>query len=88
MADDFVRVSLAGNRVGVRSRGCQSTREACHCQIEASPEEMNGTGFANESRTKFLQYLVSLQKNAPEPVGILWIVGSVLVVFVGLRRCN
>src|SRR5262249_17064943 len=46
----------------------RATRKAGRREIEAAPEEVNGTRFANEAGAKLLEYAVGLQQRTPEAV--------------------
>ena len=57
-----------------------------HGQIKTAPEKMHRTAFAAETRAKLLKYAIALHQNAPEPVGILAIVGAVLFILIERDR--
>src|SRR5215467_6958885 len=60
--------------------------KTCYRQIKAPPEEMHRTAFAAETRTKFLENAIGLQKNAPEAVGIFQIISSVFFIMIERDR--
>src|SRR5437762_2188791 len=86
-AAHLLRVSLARNRIrqmwnSARMRRCEPARETGHCEIKAAPEKMHRTAFATKTRAEFLKYASALQQDAPKPICIFWIVGSMLVVLI------
>src|SRR6478736_9349189 len=60
--------------------------ETRHCQIKTAPEKMHRTAFAAETRAKVLKHAIALQQDAPKPICIFWIVGSMLVVLIEWNR--
>src|SRR5208282_5500554 len=85
-AVDFVRIGFA--RDGVDSGPLRSTaaREARGCQVKASPEKMDRTGFANEKRAKLLEDGLAAYENPPKAVGVFGIVGGMLRVLIEGNR--
>src|SRR5439155_20928508 len=75
-AAHLVRVGLARDPVGeVRDTAGvarrRTPREACHGEVEAAPEEMDGAALADETGTERLQHAVRLYEHAPEALGVL-----------------
>src|SRR5205085_3707528 len=66
------RVRQMGNATGMRRR--RATGKARNREIEAAPEKMDRTAFTAETRTKFLENPISLQKHTPESIGVFRIV--------------
>src|SRR5258706_15023690 len=54
-ADDFVRISFAGDGIGSGTFGSAPPGEPRHRQVEASPEKMHRTAFPDEAGAKFLE---------------------------------
>src|SRR5436190_8291993 len=73
-----------GNAAGMRWR--RPSGKARHRQIEAAPEKMHRTAFAAETRTKFLENTIGLQKHAPEAVGIFQIISGVFLIMIERDR--
>src|SRR5688572_30433680 len=86
MADDFMRVSLARDYVGVRPRRRGLARKTRDCHIEAAPEKMHRTTLADESRAKLLENGVHFYERAPEAVRILSVVRRMIVVVFEANR--
>src|SRR4029077_3009078 len=87
----FLTVGLARDRVrqmwnSSRMRRRWPSGETRHCQIKTAPEKMHRTAFAAETRAKFLKYASAFQQDAPKPICIFWIVGSMLVVLIEWNR--
>src|SRR5579871_6986055 len=61
-------------------RRCGSTGKACDGEIEAAPEKMHRTGFADEAGTKALQDSIHLNQHAPKRVRRSRIIGSMSAV--------
>src|SRR5438046_2153313 len=87
----FLRIGLAGDRVGqmgdpagMRRRG--PAGKARYREIKAAPEKMHRTAFAAETRTKFLENPIGLQKHAPESIGIFRIVSRVFLIAIERDR--
>src|SRR5579862_344024 len=64
-----------------KDRGAAAGK-ARNCEVEASPEEMHGTAFADESRAELLHHTVGLQQHLPKAPGVLGIVCRMRVVAV------
>src|SRR6476646_9263411 len=73
-----------GNAAGMRRRG--PAGKAGYREIEAAPEKMHWTALAAETRTKFLENPISLQKHTPEPIGIFRIVSRVFLIAIERDR--
>src|SRR5271157_2417894 len=78
--DNFVGVGFAGDGVGLWSWRSAAAGEARDGQVEASPEKMHWTIFADEAGAEFLEDDVAQNQNLPEAVGVFGIVGGVLGV--------
>src|SRR5439155_16519526 len=84
-AAHLVRVRFTRNGVGQMwhasgmFRGAPP-RESSHSEIEAPPEKVDGAAFAAKVCSKFLEDAIALQKNAPKPVRIFWVVGGILLI--------
>src|SRR5208282_824945 len=78
--DNFVGVGFAGDGVGLWSWRSAAAGEARDGQVEASPEKMHWTIFADEAGAEFLEDDVAQNQNLPEAVGIFGIVRGVLRV--------
>src|SRR5580700_1793432 len=79
-AAHFLRISLAGDRIGADAFRSAPPREPRHAQIEASPEKMYRTVLANESGPEFPEDVVTQNQDLPEAVRIFGIVRSMLRV--------
>src|SRR5437667_4244399 len=73
-----------GNAAGMRRRGPPG--KARYREIEAAPEKMHRTALAAETRAKFLENPVSLQKHTPESIGVFRIVSRVFLIAVERDR--
>src|SRR6516164_5043860 len=62
----LVRIGFGRNRIGIGSGWRHPAAEAGHTQVEASPEEVNGTGLADKLRPKFLEYRVTPRQHPPK----------------------
>src|SRR5436305_11300510 len=87
----FLRIGLAGDRVGQMGDAARMWRrgpagKARYREIEAAPEKMDRAALAAETRTKFLENPISLQKHAPEPIGVFRIVSRVFLIAVKRDR--
>src|SRR5437868_14043039 len=67
-----------GDAAGMRRRG--PAGKAGYREIEATPEKMHRTALAAETRAKFLENPISLQKHTPEPIGVCRIVSRMLLL--------
>src|ERR1700736_3200323 len=61
-----MRVGFASYRVRSRPLRRSSSGEACHGEIETSPEKMYRTDLANKSGAEFLEYLIDPHQDTPE----------------------
>src|SRR5207247_468011 len=87
----FLRIGLAGDRVGQMGdaagmRRCGPAGKTRYREIEAAPEKMHRTALTAETRTKFLENSIGLQKHAPESIGIFRIVSRMFLVAVERDR--
>src|SRR5437762_12097443 len=73
-----------GDAAGIRRRG--PAGKAGYREIEADPERMHRTALAAETRAKFLEHPISLQKHTPEPIGVFRIVSCVFLIAVERDR--
>src|SRR6476469_7011263 len=73
-----------GNAAGMRRRGPPG--KAGYREIEAAPEKMHRAALAAETRSKFLENPISLQKRTPEPIGVFRIVSRVFLIAVERDR--
>ena len=71
-------IGQVGNPAWMRRSG--STRETSDGEVEAAPEEMDGATLADKPRAERLKHPIRLYQRAPEPRGILRIVGLVQTV--------
>src|ERR1700721_2210299 len=78
--DYFMGIGFARNGIGGRTFGGAATGEARHAQVEASPEKMHWTIFADETRAKFLEDGVGQNQYLPQTVRVFGIVGRVLLI--------
>src|SRR6266480_247864 len=78
------RVGQMGNAAGMRRRGPPG--KAGYREIEAAPKKMHRTALAAETRAKFLENPISLQKHTPEPIGVFRIVSCVFLIAVERDR--
>src|SRR5690348_4556828 len=62
-------VGQMGNTARMRRGG--PARKTRYRKIKTAPEKMHGTAFAAETRAKFFENAICLQKNAPKTVGKL-----------------
>src|SRR5919106_3401362 len=67
-------------RYPTRMRRRRSPRETRHREIKTAPEEVHRTAFAAEARAEFFKYAVALHENAPEPVCVFAIIGTVFFI--------
>src|SRR5579884_2328278 len=86
-AAHFLRVCFPGDGVrqmrnSSRMRWRWPSGEPRYREIETSPEEMHRTAFAAKIRPEFLENAIALRQNAPEPVGVCAVVGTMLLVLV------
>src|SRR5437762_6563129 len=87
----FLRIGFARDRVGQMGDAAGMRRrrpagKARYCEIEATPEKMDRAALAAETRTKFLENPISLQKHAPEPIGVFRIVSRMFLIAVERDR--
>src|SRR6266403_4960684 len=87
----LLRISFARDRVGQMGNAARMRRrgppgKAGYRKIEAAPEKMHRTALAAETRTKFLENPISLQKHTPEPIGVFRIVSCVFLIAVERDR--
>src|SRR5213595_3953100 len=87
----FLRIGLAGDRVGQMGDAAGMRRrrpagKARYREIEAAPEKMHRAALAAETRTKFFENPISLQKHAPESIGVFRIVSRVFLIAVERDR--
>src|SRR5437016_9685102 len=73
-----------GDAAGMRRRG--PAGKAGYREIKATPEKMHRTALAAETRAKFLENPISLQKHTPEPIGVCRIVSRVFLIAVERDR--
>src|SRR5437763_13467715 len=73
-----------GDPAGMRR--CGPAGKARYREIEAAPEKMHRTALTAEMRTKFLENPISLQKHAPESIGVFRIVSRVFLIAVERDR--
>src|SRR5580700_9601405 len=85
-ADYFMRIRLAGNRIGSGTLRSAPPRKARHAQVKAPPEEMYRTFLADEACPKFLKDRVAQNQNFPHAMCILSIVRSMLRIALEAHR--
>src|ERR1700757_1515527 len=73
-----------GNAAGMRGGGAGG--KAGYREIKAAPEKMHRTALAAETRAKFLENPINLQKHTPEPIGVFRIVSCVFLIAVERDR--
>src|SRR5947207_11762396 len=61
-----------------------ASRKPGHREIEAAPEEVNGTGFPVKARAKAPEHIRGRNEDAPASVRVLGVVGS--MSFVDIER--
>src|SRR5215472_2622020 len=61
----FMRIRFSSNRISIGPRWRRTSAEARYRQIEASPEEMNGTGFADKAGAKFFEHGIAPLQDSP-----------------------
>src|SRR5881396_495381 len=84
-ADHLMGIRLAGDPVCSGSLGGATPREARHREVEAAPEEVHRTAFPEKRCAKLPEHVIRLHEDAPESIGILRIVRSMLLV---VREAN
>src|SRR5581483_2170252 len=55
-ADHLMRVRLAGDGIGPGTLRSHATGEAADCHVEASPEKVHRTAFAEEASAELLEH--------------------------------
>src|SRR5207244_6355625 len=75
--DHFMRVSFPRHAIGPWTLWCAPSRKKGECQVEAAPEEVDGTALAQKRRAVALHDGVGLHQYAPEALGVDWVVGGV-----------
>src|SRR5436309_9275235 len=83
-ATHFVRISFNHHETWAVlyawMRRCRTARKAGDGQIKGSPEKMYRACFANKPGAKFRKYATSLPHNAPDPLRVLGIIGSMFLI--------
>ena len=84
-AADFVRIGLAGDRVGQMRHAAGMARRAAagkarHREIEAAPEEMHRARLAEKAGAELLEHAVGIDQDLQEAPHRIGIVG-------GMRLC-
>src|SRR5207244_5713907 len=84
-AAHLVRIGIASHPIGnigdaawMRRGG--ASRKPCDREIEAAPEEVNGTDLAVKARAKAPEHIRGRNEDAPASVHVLGIVGSMSFV--------
>src|SRR5437016_9448438 len=72
------------NASGMRWR--RPAGKTCYRKIKAAPEKMHRTALTAKTRPKFFEKPISLQKHAPEPIGVFRIVRRVFFIAVERDR--
>src|SRR5437764_4437594 len=75
--DLFMGHRFARHAIGTRSLGGAPTGEERHGEVEAAPEELYGTALAHKRGAEALHDGGGLGQDAPEALGVEWVVGSV-----------
>src|SRR6266568_8153244 len=75
--DHFMRVGFPRDAIGPWTFWCAPSRKKGECQVEAAPEEVDGTALAQKRRAVALHDGVGLHQDAPEALGIDWVVRGV-----------
>src|SRR5581483_5941166 len=86
-AANFLRIGLARDLVrqmrdAAGMGRCRPPGETRHRQIKTTPEKMDRTAFAAETRPEFLKYAIALHEHVPEPVGIFAIIRAMLFILI------
>src|SRR6516164_7536286 len=87
----FMRIRFGRNGIRARSWRSRPAAESRHCQVEASPEEMNRARFANEPGAKLFEDRIAPLQNSPEPANRVGIIGGVHDVLIepnGVGKLN
>src|SRR5580704_4620335 len=79
-ADHLMRISLARNKIGARPLRSAPPRKPRHTQVEAPPEKMYRTVFADEAGAEFLKDVLARNQYPKEAVRILRIIRGMLRV--------
>src|SRR6266581_9375030 len=72
-----MRVGFPRHAIGPWTLWCTPSRKKGECQVEAAPEEVDGTALAQKRRAVALHDGVGLHQDAPEALGIDWVVRGV-----------
>jgi hypothetical protein len=75
--DLFMGHRFARHAIGPRSLGGAPTGEERHGEVEAAPEEVDGTALAHKRRAEALHDALGLGQDAPEALGVERVVGGV-----------
>ncbi len=72
-----MRVGFPRHAIGPWTLGCVPSRKEGEGQVEAAPEEVDGTALAQERRAIALHDGLGLHQDAPEAVGVERVIGGV-----------
>ena len=86
MADHFVGVRFASDKVRAGPFRRAASGEAGNGEIETAPEKMHRAALPDEPRSELLEHSVRLNQDSPESVGVLGVVRLVLRVFSKRNR--
>src|SRR6266700_3523074 len=80
--DHFMRVGFPRHAIGPWTLWCAPSRKKGECQVEAAPEEVDGTALAQKRRAVALHDGFGLHQDAPEALGVDGVVGGVDLIFI------
>src|SRR3989442_4531354 len=72
-----MRVGFPRHAIGPWTLWCTPSRKKGECQVEAAPEEVDGTALSEKRRAVALHDGVGLHQDAPEALGVDGVVGGV-----------